>query len=74
MKDSGKYKSACSEDLNEVVFLAKGQSEESTGKQRAAMVQKNVQAMGMQNGIFLSKKGGMPILHHAEYMLKLWFY
>lgn len=70
VKDTTKYRSKCYEDLNEVLFLVKG-AEVASGKQRAAMVQKNVQAMGMQNGIWLAKKGGMPIVHHAEQMERL---
>jgi len=55
--------------LNEVIYLTKGA--ESSAQERAAMLQKNVEIMGMQNGVWLSKKGGMPIVQHAESMLKM---
>lgn len=68
--ESAKFRSGCSEDLNEVVFLAKGAAQESTGKSRFAQLQKNVSAMGMNAGVWMSKKA-MKIVAHSEGMSAL---
>ena len=43
---------------------------ESTSKSRVAVLQKNVAAMGLQHGVWLSKKA-MKVVHHAEKMVVL---
>lgn len=69
VKQTLKFKSKCTEDVNEVVYLVKTEdgSATTTSKDRLATINKNVAAMGVRQDIWLSKKQ-MKIVHHADKM------
>ena len=72
VQQTQKFKSKCTEDVNEVVYLVKTEdgSATTTSKDRLATINKNVAAMGVRQDIWLSKKQ-MKIVHHADKMTPL---
>lgn len=62
-----KFKSKCFEESNEIIYLVNCKIAETNGAQRVNQLSKNVTALEMQGGVWLSRKQ-MRIVTHAESM------
>ena len=66
VKGSFKFRSKCEEDLNEVVYLNKGQNVETDAESRVKLVKLNAEMTGMAKSVWATDDEDMCIVKHAK--------